>query len=130
MELYCENCGQKIVALKIHAGKTCSCPKCGKGIDVPRQEAELREKYSEHELTFLNVKEKEEMRRNQAAEMEALEETEEQTAQETDRLRLRKLPWQIDIFLYPFSKPGLKHLAVFIGVPIMLKILMVAATIL
>ena len=119
MELYCENCGQKIVALRSHAGKTCSCPKCGKSIDVPRQETELRQKYSEYELTFLNIHEKEEMHRLQATEMEALEEA----PQETEKLRRRRLPWQLDIFLYPLSKSGLRHLAFFMGVPIMLQIL-------
>ncbi|MEJ2648043.1 MAG: hypothetical protein P8016_06505 [Sedimentisphaerales bacterium] len=123
MELYCENCGQKIVALRSHAGKTCSCPKCGKSIDVPRQETELRQKYSEYELTFLNIHEKEEMHRLQAAEMEALEETAGQEQEETEKLRRRRLPWQLDIFLYPLSKSGLRHLAFFMGVPIMLQIL-------
>jgi DNA-directed RNA polymerase subunit M/transcription elongation factor TFIIS len=129
MELYCENCGQKIVALKSQAGKTCSCPKCGKSIDVPRQEAELREKYSEYELTFLNIHEKEEMHRLQAAEMEALEETGQREQQETEKLKVRRLPWQIDIFLYPLSRPGVRHLAVFIGVPLMLKILILISPI-
>ena len=123
MELYCENCGQKIVALRSHAGKTCSCPKCGKSIDVPRQETELRQKYSEYELTFLNIHEKEEMHRLQAAEMEGLEETAGQEQEETEKLRRRRLPWQLDIFLYPLSKSGLRHLAFFMGVPIMLQIL-------
>lgn len=35
----------------------------------------------------------------------------------------RKLPWPIDIFLYPVSKPGLIMLAVFIGIPLFIELL-------
>jgi hypothetical protein len=55
---------------------------------------------------------------------ESEEEDEEDPPQETDPAALRKAPWFIDIFLYPFNKPGLKHLAIFILVPPLFDILM------
>lgn len=51
-------------------------------------------------------------------------EEEEEPPQETDPAAQRKAPWLIDIFLYPFNKPGLKHLAIFILVPPLFDILM------
>jgi hypothetical protein len=39
------------------------------------------------------------------------------------RPRERKIPWFIDIFLYPCNKAGLIMLAVFIGVPFTLKVI-------
>jgi hypothetical protein len=50
-------------------------------------------------------------------------EEEEEPPQETDPAALRKAPWLIDIFLYPFNKSGLKHLAIFILVPQLFNIL-------
>jgi hypothetical protein len=40
-----------------------------------------------------------------------------------DKPPRRKLPWLIDIFLYPVSKPGLMMLAVFIGIPLFIELL-------
>lgn len=104
----------------------CSCPKCGKSIDVPKREEKFGERYSEHDITFLNIQEKEEIRRKEAEEIKALEEAEEQAQAplEIEKTQKRRFPWQIDIFLYPFSKPGLKHLAIFIGVPLIMDILL------
>jgi hypothetical protein len=50
-------------------------------------------------------------------------EEEEEPPEETDPAALRKAPWLIDIFLYPFNKSGLKHLAIFILVPQLLNII-------
>jgi hypothetical protein len=77
----------------------------------------------------LNIGEREEIRRREAEEIITREETEEQAQlpQETEKLQKRKLPWQIDIFLYPLSRPGLKHLAIFVGVPLLMDILLLAS---
>ncbi len=127
MELLCENCGQKVIALKTQAGKTCSCPKCGKSIDVPEREEKFGDRYSEHDITFLNIEEKEEIRRKEAEELKAHEEAEEQAKAPPviEKSQKRRFPWLIDIFLYPFSKSGLKHLAIFIGVPLIMDILLI-----
>ncbi|MBN1360764.1 MAG: hypothetical protein JW993_09240 [Sedimentisphaerales bacterium] len=36
----------------------------------------------------------------------------------------RKLPWIIDIFLYPFNVPGLSILAITVGIPLILRVLL------
>jgi len=51
------------------------------------------------------------------------QELEEESQAETEPVDERRLPWLIDIFLYPFSVPGLKSLAIFIGVPLLIDIL-------
>ncbi len=43
---------------------------------------------------------------------------------ETEQTGERKLPWIIDIFLYPISVPGLTNLAIFIGVPFLIEVVM------
>jgi hypothetical protein len=55
-----------------------------------------------------------------AAEQASESEEEEEPPQETDPATQRKLPWLIDIFLYPFNWSGLKHLVLFILVPYLL----------
>jgi DNA-directed RNA polymerase subunit RPC12/RpoP len=46
----------------------------------------------------------------------------ERPAQEPDRVTERKLPWVLDIFLYPTSKAGLITLAIIIFVPLLIGI--------
>jgi hypothetical protein len=79
----------------------------------------------------LNVQEqnilKHQQRREYIASEQAYEdeeETEEEPPKETDPAAYRKTPWLIDIFLYPFNWPGLKHLAIFILVSPVFGILM------
>jgi hypothetical protein len=43
--------------------------------------------------------------------------------EETGYADERRLPWLKDIFLYPFSVPGLKNFVIFIGVPLIIDIL-------
>ena len=127
MELYCENCGQKVIALKTQAGKTCNCPRCGVAIDVPKLEDKSNNQNAEYELTFLEISEVEKLRQAQYEQMEALElmapQEQEAEPEETEEARKRACHWLLDIFLYPISKPGLIHLALFIALPLLLKIL-------
>ncbi len=136
IEFYCENCGQKIGAPDTLAGESRQCPRCKNKVIVPdAQTAESSQKpdvpakpqvslkYSDYELTLLNVREQNEIK-NKAAEQdedsyENADDTKEQgdESKEVQYAEERKLPWFIDIFLYPLSLPGLKHLAIFIGVP-------------
>jgi len=70
IEFYCKNCGQKIIAPRSYTGKKCQCPRCKDTVIVP--EASSTEpapepgintkppvslKYSDYELTLLNVQE-------------------------------------------------------------------------
>ncbi len=138
IEFYCENCGQKIGAPEIMAGESRQCPRCKNKVIVPdAQTAEssqkpdipakpsVSQKYSDYELTLLNVWEQNEIK-NKAAEQngdsdEAADEKD--TTKEIQYAEKRTLPWFIDIFLYPLSLSGLKHLAVFVGVPALMAVL-------
>ena len=72
--------------------------------------------------SLLNIQEQNILKHQQrqeyiAAELvyESEEEIEEEPIYETtDPAAYRKVPWFIDMFLYPFNWPGLKHLALFI----------------
>jgi DNA-directed RNA polymerase subunit RPC12/RpoP len=138
IEFYCENCGQKIGAPDILQGESRQCPRCKNKVIVPdAQTAEsspkpdvpakpqVSLKYSDYELTLLNVREQSEIK-NKATEQD---DDSEKTADEKGKTKEiqyaeeRKLPWFIDIFLYPLSLSGLKHLAVFIGVPALMIVL-------
>lgn len=109
----CENCGEKISASHTRAGKTGKCPKCKMMLAVP----------AGYDLTLLDMEEIEELKRQQRAEAELAEQADQRNpeldAESSDEIELvdeRTLPWCIDVFLYPLSKPGLIHLAIFIGV--------------
>jgi hypothetical protein len=82
--------------------------------------------YVENSHNALNISELEEIRKRQAAEMDSLEEaSDQQKDQELEGEEYqdqRRFPWFIDIFLYPFSLPGLKHLALFTGIPLLIFI--------
>ena len=142
IEFYCENCGQKIGAPEIMAGESRQCPRCKNKVIVPdAQTAEsspkpdisvkpqVGPKYSDYELTLLNVWEQNKIKNKSAEQDEDSEETADDTKEQENGSREvqyaeeRKLPWFIDIFLYPLSLSGLKHLAVFIGIPALMAVL-------
>jgi len=75
IEFYCENCGQKIGAPDTLAGESRQCPRCKNKVIVPdAQTAESSQKpdvpakpqvslkYSDYELTLLNVREQNEIK--------------------------------------------------------------------
>ncbi len=142
IEFYCENCGQKISAPKIMTGKSRQCPRCKNTVVVPdAQSAEtapkpniptkpqIGSKYSDFELTLLNIREQYKIKDLAASPADDSEETagdkkqQEQKQKEAEHAEKRSFPWFIDIFLYPFSLPGLIHLVIFAGVLTIMNIL-------
>ncbi len=143
IRFYCDNCGHKSTVSESYAGKKIRCPKCYYIIFIPKAQAKVttpnqngREKIkttskdSDYDLTLLDVEEKDKIatfRRGQAGISEETgvreQELEEESRAETEPIDERKLPWLMDIFLYPFSVPGLKNLAIFIGVPLLINLL-------
>ena len=142
IEFYCENCGQKINAPDIYSGEKGQCPKCKNTLVVPdtsstesaprpsppsKPPVSLR--YSDYELTLLNVQEQSaikglELSQNDDSEKEAdYNKRQEEKQKEAEQAEERKFPWFIDILLYPTSLPGLKHLAIFAGIPCLMGIL-------
>jgi DNA-directed RNA polymerase subunit RPC12/RpoP len=144
IEFRCKNCGQKLSARRIHAGKKAKCPQCSNRISIPEAQAngaatdqgisgdtESAAKDPLLDLTLLDVSQKVKAERQPAEQPVPGETAYEQLrrlqggqiTQETDDIPQRKLPWIIDIFLYPISKPGLIMLGLIVLVPLFLKFL-------
>lgn len=126
----CENCGYKSTVSESYAGKNIRCPNCYYIIFISKPEStsttQTSPGYSAYDSSLLNIQEQNILKHREmveyiASEQAAESEEEEEPPQETDPAALRKLPWVIDIFLYPFNWPGLKHLAIFILVPQLLN---------
>ncbi len=133
IRFYCENCGYKSTVSESYAGKNIRCPNCYYIIFISKAEStdttQTSSRYSAYDSSLLNVQEQNILKHKQMCEYIASEqagesEEEEEPPKETDPAALRKAPWFIDIFLYPLSRPGLKHLAIFILVPLVFDILM------
>ena len=143
IRFYCDNCGYKSTVSESYAGKNIRCPKCYYIILIPKaqpkettpnqngpEKIKTTPKHSAYDLTLLDVEEKDKiatLQRGQAGIYEKTDENEQEPGEEsrveTEPFDERKLPWPIDIFLYPFSVPGLKNLAIFIGVPLLINLL-------
>ena len=142
IKFHCKNCGQKIRVPQIHAGKKGKCPKCKNIIVVPKvqtagtlteqsnaAEEKTNTKSSPYVLTLLDVPEKDKIQDQpiplssvpeKAAKYE--QELEEESPEETESAAQRRLPWFIDIFLYPLSMPGLITLGIIIVIPLLINI--------
>jgi len=134
----CTYCQQRIRIPKIHAAKKAKCPKCKNIIVVPNVESAadapqttpgdsaVSSKDATFALTFLDIPQEE--KAQPAAEgyapdkaFEELRELEQEIAtDEAEPLPERKLPWLIDMFLYPVSTPGLTILAIVIVIPLLI----------
>lgn len=143
IRFYCNNCGYKSTVSESHAGKKIRCPKCYYIISIPKIKStgttgqsspgkpKTPSKCSDYDLTLLDISEKEKISTFQRGQTSISEETaeyeqelEEDSRAETEPATQRKLPWIIDIFLYPISTPGLIMLGIFVGVPLLIDILM------
>ena len=133
----CENCGQKFSVHKNNAGKKGKCPKCKNIVIVPElestnstlrqddsEDSKINSKYSAYDLSLLAMPQKDETQELALSHTDASEssdeynEPEEESAEET--VALRRLPWFVDIFLYPISTSGLVNLAILSFLPRML----------
>lgn len=129
----CKNCGQKIHVPKIHAGKKGKCPKCKSVIVVVPEAAdkepiaaqskpdvkEINSKTSDLDPALFDIPPKSVSDETLDDLLGLEEKTEIDEAEQTGQ---RKLPWFIDIFLYPISTPGLIILAIITVVPLSINI--------
>lgn len=138
----CKNCGEKFSVPEIHAGKKGKCPKCKNIILVPQiqdtsplttqskaADQKSAAEDSPHDLTLLDVPNRQDALRqkdkpkDQSTIQEYKKELEEEPKiDQTEPAPKRKLPWIIDIFLYPVSVPGIVTLGVIIGIPLLINI--------
>jgi len=138
IEFHCEYCDRRISVPKSHTGKKAICPQCNNTFIIPLTESPgtaviqdhsgdliARSTDSTHGLTLLDVPEEyrlkdEPVGRSNVSEV-AIER--QQEPEEAEPVSHRRLPWFIDIFLYPVSLSGLMHLAIFTIIPTLIAIL-------
>ncbi len=126
IEFSCENCGQKITVPQVHAGKRGKCPKCKQIVAIPEQtttDTKAKNNDTKSPVVELDISLKEQNLDRSAGE----EETPEIAVQnriDPEIIEKRKLPWLIDIFLYPISVPGLTMLGIFIFTPFILGLIL------
>ena len=134
----CENCGQKFSVHKNNAGKKGKCPRCKNIVIIPELEStnstlgqddsadsKINSKYSAYDLSLLAMPQKDKAQDLPLSNSETTgssdeynQEPEEESTEET--AVLRRLPWFVDIFLYPISASGLVNLAILSFLPRML----------
>jgi len=144
IKFHCENCGREISAPEIHTGKKGKCPKCKKIVVVPKAEnaapvagesnfsnSEVSKKYSGLDHALFDIPQGYATANQQSSQdsvsekgIEELQKADEGLGKDkTEQIGERKLPWIIDVFLYPMSLSGLANLAIFIGVPLLIDFL-------
>jgi hypothetical protein len=122
------------------AGKKGKCPKCKHAIVVPEPvdrgqssdqqapcDTDVGAESSHYDLTLLDAPPRAEPQKPPADHSTRTDDYEQMAAIAPGHLNRdeepppqRKLPWLIDVFLYPLSKPGLIILVIFVGIPLVL----------
>jgi len=140
IEFSCTYCGRRFRMSDDCAGKKGKCPKCKRAIVTPKPadheqqsaeqvpcDATTGAKPSPYDLTLLDAPPKAETQKPPADHSATTDYLEQMAAvapghlhREQEPPPQRKLPWLIDIFLYPISKPGLIILAIIVGIPLVL----------
>ena len=140
----CTNCGQKFKLPVERAGKKGRCPKCKASLIVPNPTApgppaagtsgcpETTAAKPLLGLNFLDVSPTVEQPPGEPqSELDSsdLDHKQEQPlilgyrAPGPEPASQRRLPWVIDIFLYPINKPGLTTLAIIVMVPLLINLM-------
>ena len=143
IRFHCNNCGQKIRVPEVHAGKKGQCPKCKNIVVVPRAEgakpdagqigagtSEAETKDSILDPRIFDIPPKDEAAYQLAGQKNEPDKTLDELqklqggveAAEPEPVPQRKLPWLIDIFLYPSNKAGLMMLGIFVGVLLLMEV--------
>jgi len=142
IKFHCKKCGWKFSVPVTQAGKKSKCPKCKNIIVVPEiqatssiteqnnsEDTKSSSKNSTYDSALLDIPQKDKIQDLPLSQPDISEETaeyerelEEESAEKTESAVQRKLPWLIDIFLYPLSISGLIHLVIFFCVPILISL--------
>jgi len=139
----CKHCGQKIRVPEVGAGRKGKCPKCNNIVVVPKVE-DIKPVASQTEPSaseiisgdsILDPHHYDIAQESKAAgdgtvkgiaSDKALDELQRLQGSlrrvEPEPLPERKLPWYIDIVIYPTNKAGLTMLGIFIGVPLLMEV--------
>ncbi|MHC4124606.1 MAG: hypothetical protein ACYSSI_13600 [Planctomycetota bacterium] len=141
IKFYCSNCNQKIRVPKIHSGKKARCPKCKSMLIIPNHSQGILSDNNKNnlnepltkkiDLEFVSKDYPEGYKVSDSAAGHNFNAREDYQAQkkinklleETQKPpKKRKLPWFIDIFLYPLNIPGLTMLAIIILIPFIIRV--------
>ena len=139
IKFHCKNCGQKINVPEIHAGKKGKCPKCKSIVVVPGTKAadSLNDQINPPDEKKQNI--------SPAIPELPLEKKPPHQTEKTHKVfangfdvaqydekflkidqpekpPVRKLPWLLDILLYPTSMSGLINLGIFWLLPILIRV--------
>ena len=136
---HCKNCGQKLSVPQTKAGKKGRCPKCKNIVVVPEVEdtksvisqtkpgaSEIGSKDSILDQNLFDIPQEGKVAGHpttqESVSDKALDDLQKLQAGkvESEPVSERKLPWIIDIFLYPISASGMVHLAILSFLPRML----------
>lgn len=123
IEFHCENCDRKINVSKSHAGKKAICPQCNNTFiipAIPSPGSAAKQNYSgdliprstdsPHDLTLMDVPEQYKLKEEPTVRYSVSEEN--MASEEIEYPAQRKLPWIVDIFLYPISGGGLSTIGI------------------
>jgi phage FluMu protein Com len=138
----CKICGQKLNVPGARAGKKGKCPRCKNIVVVPEIQhtdsvinqkdsgiPEFRtQNFADNEI-LLEAIEKDKTQdelfgfsKGPEKDTEYEQEPEEEPSDDTELPPERKLPWLIDVFLYPICTPGLITLGIIIIIPLLINI--------
>jgi len=133
IEFYCNKCGGKFSVPGDQVGRKGRCPKCKKVIFIPdarkpdsspQQDnpsgSQNDPRYSAYDLSLFDIPQEMEIIEESIAQQQMLDESfpgfqepdegMDTEGKEVKDLTMYKLPWIIDIFLYPFNLAGVIHL--------------------
>jgi hypothetical protein len=135
-KFHCENCGQRLSVPRVPAGKRGRCPRCKQPVTIPEPwgediavetpggtvgpDASPRDRLLLTDAPAEATADEVEAAYQRLREMQGryrLKDTDEEPPE-------RKLPWFIDVFLYPLSKGGLTILLLSAGVPFLLRLVL------
>ena len=133
IKFQCKHCGQKIKIHEVHSGKKGKCPKCKTIVVVPEinDDISLKPRDSDTDnLQYVQQPSEPELRlkrdsppqtRFDGLSADGLNVTNESLLKPEikEKPPKRKLPWILDIFLYPTSTSGLINLGIFWILPIL-----------
>jgi hypothetical protein len=112
----CQTCGRVIRVAPEHAGRKGRCPGCKEVISVPRPDLIALEKPKPVPQTDTAAD-------DEVLAQFALSHGQVSRYSEPEEKSVRRLPWLLDIFAYPFSISGIANLCIFWFVPIALSLI-------
>ncbi len=140
MKFRCGHCGRQLRVAATQAGKKGRCPKCKQVVTVPAAEESVAE--TGRRTSTLKPELRDSLLFDAPPPAAAPAETPagrgesgEQAYQrlrglyggrlmEPEEIPQRRLPWFVDIFLYPLNKSGLTILAISVGIPFLLRVVL------